>query len=75
VASALFAAVETWARSRGCFQLKVETQNTNVAACRFYAHEGCVLRTVRKGAYPDLPDEVQLLWFKDLQDDFAHPLP
>lgn len=66
VGSALFAAVVTWARSRGCLQLKVETQNTNVAACRFYAQEGCVLRTVRRGAYPELPDEVQLLWFKDL---------
>lgn len=74
VGSALFAAVGRWARSRGCLQLKVETQNTNVAACRFYAQEGCVLRTVRRGAYPELPDEVQLLWFKDLRDDFARGL-
>lgn len=66
VGSALFDAVVTWARSRGCLQLKVETQNTNVAACRFYAQQGCVLRTVQRGAYPELPDEVQLLWFKDL---------
>jgi GNAT superfamily N-acetyltransferase len=64
--SALFDAVVTWARSRGCLQLKVETQNTNVAACRFYAREGCALRTVQWGAYPALPDEVQLIWFKDL---------
>ena len=80
VGSALFAVVETWARSRGCVQLKVETQNTNVAACRFYAQEGCVLRVVRSGAYPELPEEVQLLWFKDLRDEkpsttFAHPSP
>jgi len=66
VGSALFDAVVTWARSRGCLQLKVETQNTNVAACRFYAREGCALRTVQWGAYPALPDEVQLIWFKDL---------
>jgi len=66
VGSALFDAVVTWARSRGCLQLKVETRNTNVAACRFYAREGCALRTVQWGAYPALPDEVQLIWFKDL---------
>jgi GNAT superfamily N-acetyltransferase len=73
VGSALFAAVGTWARSRGCLQLKIETQNINVAACRFYARKGCELRTVRKDAYPELPDEIQLLWFKDLRDD--HPPP
>ena len=66
VGSALFDAVVKWARSRGCLQLEVETQNTNVAACRFYAQEGCVLRTIQRGAYPALPDEVQLIWFKDL---------
>jgi hypothetical protein len=60
-------AVVSWARSRGCLQLEVETQNTNVAACRFYAQRGCVLRTVQRGAYPELPAEVQLLWLKDLQ--------
>lgn len=66
VGSALFDAAVAWARSRGCLELKVETQNTNVAACRFYAQKGCTLRTVHRGAYPELPDEVQLLWFKDL---------
>jgi GNAT superfamily N-acetyltransferase len=66
VGSALFDAVTSWARSRGCLQLKVETQNINVAACRFYAQQGCVLRSVERGAYPELPDEIQLLWFKDL---------
>ncbi len=66
VGSALFDAVVTWARSRGCLQLKIETQNINVPACRFYSQKGCVLRTVQSGAYPELPDEVQLIWFKDL---------
>ena len=66
VGSALFDAAVRWARSRGCLQLKIETQNINVAACRFYAQQGCVLRGVHRGAYPELPDEVQLLWFKDL---------
>lgn len=66
VGSALFDAAVTWASSRGCLQLRVETQNINVPACRFYAQRGCVLRAVHPGAYPELPDEIQLLWFKDL---------
>ena len=66
VGSALFDAAVTWARSRRCLQLKVETQNINVAACRFYAKQGCKLRAVHSGAYPKFPAEVQLLWFKDL---------
>lgn len=66
VGSALFEAAVRWASSRGCLQLKVETQNINVAACRLYAQRGCVLRAVHPGAYLELPDEIQLLWFKDL---------
>jgi GNAT superfamily N-acetyltransferase len=66
VGRALFQAVEAWACVRGCRLLKVETQNINVAACRFYARQGFVLRTVHRGAYPDFPDEIQLLWYKNL---------
>lgn len=66
VGSALFAAAEAWAATRGCQLLKVETQNVNVPACRFYARAGCVLGGIDRFAYPDLPDEVQLLWYKAL---------
>jgi GNAT superfamily N-acetyltransferase len=66
VGTALFAAAEAWARDRGYGQLKVETQNINAPACSFYARQGCVLRSARHGAYGDCPDEVQLLWYKDL---------
>ena len=69
VGSALFRAADGWARARGCGQLKVETQNINVAACRFYARQGCVLRAVNHRAYPGLAEEVQLLWYKDLSDN------
>jgi len=62
----LFRAVESWARTRACRRLDVETQNINVAACRFYASMGCVLRRIDRFAYPDLPREVQLLWTKEL---------
>jgi GNAT superfamily N-acetyltransferase len=66
IGSALFDAAAGWASERGCLQLAVETQNVNVTACRFYARQGCELRAVHRDAYPDLPGEIQLLWFKDL---------
>jgi ribosomal protein S18 acetylase RimI-like enzyme len=66
VGSALFRASESWARARGCDWLKIETQNINIAACRFYRKMGCALRAIDRFAYPELPDEVQLLWWKAL---------
>ncbi len=67
VGSALFRAVEAWAVARSCRQLKIETQNINVPACRFYARQGCVLGAINRFAYPELPGEVQLLWHKTLR--------
>lgn len=67
IGSALWREVETWAADRACRQLKVETQNTNVGACRFYARQGCYLGAWNRYAYPGLPDETQLLWYKDLK--------
>lgn len=64
--SQLFASAESWARARGCTQLKIETQNTNPVACHFYERQGCRLGAINKFAYPNLPDEVQLFWYKDL---------
>ena len=62
----LFEAAATTARQWQCRLLKVETQNINVAACRFYAREGCQLRGIHPGAYADFPDEIQLLWYLEL---------
>ena len=66
VGQELFRAAETWAKARGCRQLKVETQNINVAACRFYARQGCILGAIHRHAYPEFPNEAMLLWYKDL---------
>ena len=68
VGSALFERAEAWAQLHGCRQLKIETQNTNVRACRFYERQGCQLRAIHRAVYPELPEEIQLLWFKELQD-------
>jgi GNAT superfamily N-acetyltransferase len=66
VGSALFAAAQSWAKAQNCRQLKVETQNVNVTACRFYLRQGCTLGCINRFAYPLLPEEVQLLWYKDI---------
>jgi len=68
IGSALFRASETWAISKGCSQLKVETQNNNVAACRLYERQGCLLKAVNRMAYAEFPDELEFLWYKDLSD-------
>jgi GNAT superfamily N-acetyltransferase len=64
IGSALFKAAEAWARVRACRALKVETQNINVPACALYAGQGCTLGGINRCAYPELPQEVQFLWYK-----------
>lgn len=66
VGRTLVAAVEDWGRSRGCGELKAETQNVNVPACRLYEKLGFALREANPRAYPELPEEIQLLWYKSL---------
>ena len=66
VGRALVGAVIEWARTNGARQLLVETQDINVPACRFYSKNGFVLDAVNPGAYSDFPDEVQLIWRRDL---------
>ena len=66
VGASLFRAAEARAAARGCLRLKIETQNINVPACRFYARQGCELRAANRFAYPEFPDEIQLLWYKPL---------
>ncbi len=67
VGTALFNEAERWAAARGARMLKVETQNVNVAACSFYAAHGCTLGAIDRFAYADLPDEAQLLWYKNIE--------
>jgi ribosomal protein S18 acetylase RimI-like enzyme len=66
VGSALFEEAVKWSRARQCKLLKIETQNINVPACKFYLKMGCELGAINRYAYPDFPDEIQLLWYKSL---------
>jgi GNAT superfamily N-acetyltransferase len=66
VGAQLFGAAERWIRAHGGRHVEVETQNINLAACRFYERCGCRLERVERGTYPDFPDEVELVWQKRL---------
>jgi GNAT superfamily N-acetyltransferase len=69
IGTALFRHAAEWARGRGFKQLKIETQNVNVPACRFYAKQGCELGAIHRYGYarsPDVAHEVMFLWYLDL---------
>jgi len=66
IGSALFEHAAGWSRERNCRYMKVETQNINVPACRFYAKQGCYLGAIDMHAYPDFEDEVCLMWYLTL---------
>lgn len=69
VGTRLFTHAAEWAREHGCKQLKIETQNVNVPACRFYAKQGCDLGEINRYAYigcPEVAHEVMLIWYMDL---------
>lgn len=58
-----------WARQCGCKYLKIETQNTNVPACKFYAKQGCKLGSIDVYAYTGYPEsehEARLVWYLKL---------
>lgn len=66
VGIALFEAATAWSRARGFSRMKIETQNTNVTACRFYHAMGARLGGFERYAYANLPDEVELDWYLGL---------
>lgn len=65
----LFDAATSWAQSRHCLEMQVETQNINIAACRFYQSMGCTLIRITRDAYNECPGEHQLIWSKQLPRD------
>ncbi len=67
IGTKLFESACAWAKQKDCRLLKIETQNINVPACRFYMRQGCTLGGINRFAYADLPDEVQMIWYKKLK--------
>lgn len=69
VGSKLFRYAADWARRKGCRQLKIETQNVNVPACRFYAKQGCELGAIHRYRYvssSEVAHEAMFLWYLEL---------
>jgi GNAT superfamily N-acetyltransferase len=69
IGAQIFNQAADWARQRKCNQLKIETQNVNVPACKFYKKLGCYLGEINRYAYanyPEVADEIMLIWYYDL---------
>ncbi|MCU7374089.1 GNAT family N-acetyltransferase [Paucibacter sp. O1-1] len=66
-ATALIGDAVAWARAEGLAGLMLETQDSNVAACRLYERCGFVLMGFDGGLYRALPgaaDELALFWYR-----------
>jgi GNAT superfamily N-acetyltransferase len=69
VGTALFHHAADWARVQGCGQLGIETDSSNIPACKFYARMGCELGGILKYGYsgvPKISEYAMLLWYLDL---------
>lgn len=67
----LFQKAASWSASKGCRMMKIETQNININACRFYRAMGCTLGAIRQHVYQEegCEDEAQLFWYYNLQGE------
>lgn len=69
VGTKLFNMAVKWSKSSGFRQMKIECQNNNVQACKFYRKQGAYLGKIDEYAYyndSDAKNEVQLIWYLDL---------
>ena len=66
MATALLDFAKAWARQSGLAGVRLETQSTNVPACRLYQRHGFVLGGADRLVYradPALAHEVALYWY------------
>lgn len=67
IGTKLFNHAIEWSIKHNCKQMKIETQNDNVPACKFYEKQGARLGEINKYAYyGEDTDEVMLIWYLDL---------
>ena len=59
----LFLKAIQFTQENDCRCMKVETQNINVGACRFYSRMGCTLGAINRYAYWDFPNEIMMDWY------------
>lgn len=68
IGTQLISYAKEWSKKRNCKQIKIETQNNNVAACKFYAKQGAELGEIHEHAYSgEEEDEVMLIWYLNLE--------
>jgi len=69
IGTKLFQYAVDWSKKRGCKQFKIETQNVNANACKFYMKQGCKLGAIDRYGYfghPKVGHEVMMIWYLDL---------
>lgn len=69
VGSTLLNIAQKWSKEKGVRQLKIECQNNNVAACKFYHQQGAYLGAIDEYAYcghDEVEHEAQLIWYIDI---------
>ena len=69
IGQTLFDMAVGWSRQQRLVQMKIECQNNNVPAVRFYHKQGAVLSAIDEYAYyndPPYRRETQLIWYLDL---------
>jgi ribosomal protein S18 acetylase RimI-like enzyme len=74
IGQALFDMAVKWSREQGIIQMKIECQNNNVPAVKFYHKQGAVLSAINEYAYynePEYRHEAQLIWMLDLYKGFG----
>jgi ribosomal protein S18 acetylase RimI-like enzyme len=62
----LFKMAYNWSKDNGYKKMKIESQNTNIPACRFYQKQGAELVVIDENRYGT--DEVMFLWYVNLCD-------
>jgi len=63
----LFKEAVKFAEKKNCKFLKIETQNINVNACKFYKRMGCYLGRYSIDEYKDFSDEIMMMWYYQIQ--------
>lgn len=69
IGSKLFELAVEWSKLNAFKQIKIECQNNNVPACKFYSKKGAVLSKIDEYAYyndSNLRNEAQFIWYLNI---------
>ena len=58
----IFDYIKEWAMTNNVTRIKVESQNNNVKACKFYESQGGTISNINKYIYKEYPEEIQIIW-------------